>query len=90
MQVYRADVSFPNPDGSILWCAKTIFGTHLAKIENCRLDSLEGNMRRTVYITGEANTYFSVPAVCMIQGCRVKGYVTHDSDDVLVFRHTYY
>jgi hypothetical protein len=52
---------------------------------------MAGDMRRTVYITGEPDTYFSVPAVCRIGGCRVRGYVSHEDDDGdLVFHHTYY
>ena len=89
MQKYRADVSTKQTDGSVAWYAQWIGGPSLAKIDNCRLESLAGDMRRTVYITGEPDTFFSQPAVCKIQGCRVKGYVTCDSDDdrVLVFRH---
>jgi hypothetical protein len=62
----------------------------LAKIVDCRLADLAGDMRRTVYITGDPDTYFSIPAVCKIMGCRVKGYVTGDDDGNLVFHHVYY
>ena len=88
MQKYRADVSEPQEDGSTLWFAKWMGGLSLSKIDNCRLN-LAGDMRRTVYITGECDTFFSQPAICKIQGCRVKGYVTKD-DDGLMFRHVYY
>ena len=47
-------------------------------------------MRRTVYVTGEPDTWFSTPAACRIQGCYVKGYVTGDDAGNLVFRHVYY
>ena len=96
MQKYRADVSKPQPDGAVIWSAQWQFGPSLAKIANCRLAHMAGNMRRTVYITGEADTWFSIPAVCKIAGCRVRGYVTGDDetgDDEtgdLVFRHVYY
>ena len=88
MQKYRSDTSQPQDDGAILWFAEWIGGPSLAKIDNCRLN-LAGDMRRTVYITGEPDSFFSQPAVCKIQGCRVKGYVTSD-DDGLMFRHGYY
>ena len=88
MQKYRADTSELQPDGSIQWFAQWMGGPTLAKIEHCRLN-LAGDMRRTVYITGEADTFFSIPAVCSLYGCRVKGYVTTD-DDGLHFRHVYY
>lgn len=89
MQKYRADVSEPQSDGAVIWSAKWMGGPSLAKIENCRLANLQGDMRRTVYITGEADTWFSIPAACKIQGCRVRGYVTSE-DGILVFRHCYY
>ena len=47
-------------------------------------------MRRTVTITGEADTYFSVPAQCSIAGVTVRGYVTADDDGNTVFRQCYY
>lgn len=92
MQKYRADKSELMGDGSIQWFADWIGGPTLAKIENCRLENLQGDMRRTVYITGEADSFFSIPAICKIQGCRVKGYVTGaaDASGTLVFRHCYY
>jgi hypothetical protein len=65
-------------------------GPSLAKIDKCRLENLTGDMRCTVYVTGEADTFFSVPAVCKLRGCRVRGYVTGDGDGNLVFRHCYY
>jgi hypothetical protein len=91
MQKYRADKSEQMQDGSIAWFADWIGGPILSKIEKCRLANLEGDMRRTVYITGEADTYFSIPAVCSLGGCRVKGYVTCDTDSgSYIFRHVYY
>lgn len=90
MQKYRADQSEKQPDGAIVWRANWMGGPSLAKIDNCRLENLSGDMRRTVYITGDADTYFSIPAVCSLGGKRVRGYVTSDDSGNLVFRHTYY
>lgn len=90
MQKYRADVSRPQSDGSTLWFANWMGGQTLAKIDNCRLH-LAGDMRRTVYTTGEPDTFFSQPAICKIQGCRVKGYVAiDDEDNTLYFRHVFF
>ena len=89
MQKYRADSSKPQDDGATLWFANWIGGPSLSKIVNCQLESIQGNMRRTVYITGEHDTFFSQPAICKLMGCRVKGYVTGDDDGNLVFRHQY-
>lgn len=90
MQKYRADKSTKQNDGATVWCAVWMGGDSLAKIDNCRLAALQGDMRRTVYIIGEPDTFFSIPAVCRIQGCRVRGYVTGDADGNLVFHHCYY
>ena len=89
MQKYRADFTSPQCDGAVLGWTDWIGGPSLAKIGNCRLESLAGEMRRTVYITGEPDTFFSQPAVCKIQGCRVRGFVTGD-DGNLIFHHCYY
>lgn len=90
MQKYRADISETQPDGATVWCAKWMHGSTLAKIDNCRLENLQGEMRRTVYVTGDPDTWFSIPAVCKLNGCCVRGYVTTADDGCLVFRHTYY
>ncbi len=90
MQKYRADTSEPQADGATLWFANWLGGSTLAKIDNCRLANMAGDMRRTVYITGEADTWFSIPAICRLQGCRVKGYVTGDDDGNNVFHQGYY
>ncbi len=90
MLKFRADVSRPQADGAVLWSAKWMGGPTLSKIAGCRVDSLAGEPRRTVYITGEPDTFFSVPAVCKIAGCRVRGYVTVDDDGQHVFRHVYF
>ena len=90
MQKYRADTWQLQEDGAKLWFAKWIGGPSLAKIEGCRLDNMAGDMRATVYITAEPNTFFSQPAACSLKGCRVRGYVTGDDNGNLVFRHCYY
>jgi hypothetical protein len=89
---YRCDESREQPDGGIQWFAKWMGGPTLSKVENCRLANLAGDMRRSVTITGDADTWFSIPAECSIAGVKVKGYVTSDSNngENLVFRHTYY
>jgi hypothetical protein len=92
MQKYRADTGKRQPDGAMVWHAQWIGGPSLAKIDNCRLATIAGEPRATVYITGEPDTFFSIPAVCSYKGCRVRGYVTGKSDtgDNLIFRHCYY
>ena len=90
MQRYRADKSETQGDGSVQWFAEWLGGPTLSKIVDCRLANLDGEPRRTVYITGEPDTYFSIPAVTHYLGKRIKGYVTRDDDGNTVFRHCYY
>lgn len=90
MQKYRADYSRKQEDHAVLWFADWIGGPTLSKIKNCRLHNLEGEPRRSVYITGEPDTWFSIPAVTQYYGKRIKGYVTSDDNGVMVFRHCYY
>lgn len=87
---FRSDYGNAMPDGSIQWFTKWMGGPTLAKIENCRCDSLQGDMRANVYIQGEPDTYFSQPAKCYLFGKVVKGYVTGDEDGNLVFHHVYH
>lgn len=90
MQKYRADEFTIQPDGAVVWTSKWMGGPSLARINNCRLANLAGNMRRTVYVKGEADTAFSIPAVCQLADCTIQGYLTGDDDGNLVFRHGYY
>jgi hypothetical protein len=89
MQKYRADKSEIQADGAKVWRTEWMGGPTLAKIENCRLN-LAGEPRRTVYITGEPDTFFSIPAATRYLGKYVKGYVMGDDEGNLVFRHVYY
>lgn len=83
IQKYRADTSKPQPDGSIRWSAEWMGGPTLAKIVNCRIDGSE--KRLTVYVTGEPDTYFSVPAATRVRGRYVAGYITGDDNGNLYF-----
>lgn len=79
-QKYRADVSDPPAsNGSVAWYAKWIGGPTLALIRACLVDR-EGVPPRTVYVTGEPDTFFSMPAACKIRGKTVKGWIGRDDD----------
>lgn len=90
MQKYRADKATAQPDGAIVWRAEWMGGPSLARVNNCRCSNLQGEPRVTAYATGEADTWFSIPAVCSYAGVRMRGYLTGDDSGNLVFRHTYY
>ena len=86
MLKYRADKAVKEDDGAVIWFSEPWHV--MAKIENCRIN-LAGDPRGTVYITGEGDTWFSIPAVMSYLGKRMKGYVTRD-DDGIIFHACYY
>jgi hypothetical protein len=87
---YRADYSEQLPGGSLAWFSRWVGGPTLAKVENCHWETLQGDVLVTAFVSGEADTYFSIPAYCHFKGCRVRGYLTGKEDGSIVFRHTYY
>lgn len=89
LQKYYAGFCQTQPDGAVYWYATGTCRT-LAMVENCRLVNMQGGMTRTVYPTGHADTWFSIPAVCVIDDCKVNGYITSDDEGNFVFRHCYY
>jgi hypothetical protein len=87
---YRSDFADqPQKDGAVVCHSRWMGGTPISRVDNCRLANMAGDMRATVYVQGEPDTYFSIPAKCYLRGVVVNGYLTSDDDDI-VFRHTYY
>ncbi len=88
LQKYRADEQGPTQsDGAIPFYTRWMGGPTLALIRNCRIENYAVIAPRTVYIRGEADTWFSLPAACTYRGKTVTGYVTSvDSSGEYVFR----
>ncbi len=86
LQKYRADMAGEKQsNGAIPWLTNWMGGPSLALIRNCPTPF--GN--RTVYVRGEANTYFSIPAACVYNRKTITGYITTDDNGEYVFRaHT--
>lgn len=79
LQKCRADSSGKRyPNGGKPWFALWMGGPTLSKIEDCAVDGLGPSFRRTVYITGEPDSFFSIPAACSVEGRTVKGFITSD------------
>ncbi len=85
LQKYRADEAVVQPDGATCWYARWMGGPTLAKVQACRVANSYIS-RRTVYVTGEADTWFSVPAACTYKRRTVRGYLTSDDNGNTVFR----
>ncbi len=73
LQKFRADeADAPCANGAVAWRACWIGGPSLALIRNCPTPFGP----RTVYVQGEPDTFFTVPAACRVKGKNVKGYLT--------------
>jgi hypothetical protein len=63
------------PNGAITYSTPGAFRS-MARVENCPCDD---NVRRLVYITGEPDSFYSVPAAVRVKGTWVGGFVTFRS-----------
>jgi hypothetical protein len=73
LQKFRADEAGELcKNGAVPWYTRWMGGPSLALIRNCPTPFGP----RTVYIQGEPDTFFSVPAACSRKGKRVMGYLT--------------
>lgn len=90
LQKYRADKpGETQPDGATPWYCHWMGGPTLALVRNCRLDTHPAIAPRTVYVRGEPDTWFSVPAACVYKRRTITGYLTTDDAGQYVFRaHT--
>jgi len=86
LQKYRADVEGEQQkNGGVPAYAKWMGGPSLALVRNCKIEGAELSPR-TVYVRGEADTFFSIPAACQHKGKIVRGYLTVDDNQEYVFR----
>jgi hypothetical protein len=75
LQKFRADEEHaPYANGGRPFYTRWMGGPSLALVRNC--PTMFGP--RTVYATGEADTYFSLPAACTVRGRWVRGFLTFD------------
>lgn len=80
LQKYRADKQgAKSANGSIPWYTNWMGGPSLALIRDCPcLINGENVTARSVYVRGDADTYFTIPAACRFKGKDVRGYLTAD------------
>jgi hypothetical protein len=76
LQKYRADESSaPDANGAVAHYARWMGGPSLSKVTGCPVR--RGVMPpRTVYVTGEPDTWTSQPAACHYRGRIIRGYLT--------------
>lgn len=86
LQKYRAD--YPGDkqsNGGTPYYTKWMGGPTLALVRDCKIENAD-LPPRTVYVRGEADTFFSIPAACRHKGKTVTGYLTSDDKGEYVFR----
>ena len=82
MQKYRADrVYEKTTNGAVAWCADWMGGPTVSLVRNCPVSWHAPGATVTAYVTGEPDTWFSIPAVCSYRGARVRGFLTRTKDD---------
>jgi hypothetical protein len=72
---YRIDVEEQNEHGQLIGSAKWMGGPTVARIKGAVCDD---GQRRTAYVTGEPDTWFSVPARVNVGQRSVKGWLGCD------------
>lgn len=84
LQKYRADKADPPcGNGAIAWFSDWGDPT-LALVRNCPTPFGP----RTVYATGEADTWFSIPAKCSVKGKTITGFLTREDGEWAFRAHT--
>jgi hypothetical protein len=98
LQRYRADrAGAKQKNGGTPWFTDWMGGPTLALVRDCPIDNLPLELNsvfqkpRTVYITGEPDTFFSIPAACkyrIVKGKTLimRGYITTDESGEYYFR----
>jgi hypothetical protein len=87
LQKFRADrAGQKQVNGGTPFYTEWIGGPTLALIRDCKIENRD-IPPRTVYVRGEPDTWFSIPAACKYRGKTVAGYIACDGDtDEYVFR----
>lgn len=86
LQKYRADIiGICQKNGGIPYYVKWAGGISLALIRKCKIENFN-IPSRTVYVRGEPDTLFSIPAACIYQRKTITGYITTDDVGEYVFR----
>ena len=80
LQKLRADKARPtSPNGSIAWVCNRMWGPTVALVRSCPA-TIDGKAveARTVFVQGEADTFFTIPAAASLRGKTARGSLTCD------------
>lgn len=92
IRMFRTDVvGEPCRNGSTPEYAEWMAGKTLSAVRGCPVADAQGMGAgvkcRTVYVCGEADTWFTIPARCIINADTVYGVLTHDESGFLFYPH---
>ena len=88
LQKYRADFAGEKQsNGATPHYTRWVGGPSLALVRDCPCENDPTLTPRTVYITSEPDTYFSIPAACRSRGKTVRGYLTSRDGDFVFHRY---
>jgi hypothetical protein len=88
LQKYRVDIEGgKQPNGGTPCYAQWMGGPTLALVRDCVIENLELEPR-TVYVQGEADTWFSIPAACRFRGRTITGYLTMNESEYVFRAHS--
>lgn len=77
LQKYRFDVAdAPDANGAIVLHSVWMGGKPIAGVCNCPSGEYG---RRMAYVTGEPDTWFSIPAAIQVKGKRINGFLTMEN-----------
>lgn len=92
LQKFRADeAGEKRKNGSVPWYTRWMGGPTLALIRDCPVVRGVGSAGklgvRTVYVSGEPLTFFSIPGACRIGGKDVRGWIGSDDEGYVFHIH---
>lgn len=85
LQKYRADVAGPiQHNGGIPYYTRWVGGPTLALIKQCPIVGRKDPISpRTVYITGEPQSWFNLPAACRYKRTVIRGYIVAEKGEYI-------
>lgn len=89
LKKYRADVAGEKQaNGGTPYYSKWMGGPTLALIRDCKIENAIISPR-TVYVLGDPDTAFTIPAACSFKRKTITGYIASDDNGEFIFRaHT--
>lgn len=86
LQKLRADYAGEKQkNGGTPWYTKWMGGPTLALVRDCKIENADISPR-TVYVRGEPDTFFSIPAACTYKRKTITGYITTDDNGEYIFK----